>query len=111
MSGFDDFDVEIENSKESDPYTEIVTIATAGTPVTVTPSNGRVIRAFSLFPPKIGPNSGTNTFNRYILYSTDGGTTYKTLPVNEWVYEPGNITDIRIDASNDGMKCEVEIRS
>ena len=111
MGDYGDFDVEVENSKESDPYTEVVTITTAGVPQTVTPSNGNVIRAFTLYPPKIGPNSGTNTFNRYILYSTDAGTTFKTLPVNEWICEPGNMIDLRIDSSHDGMKAEVEIRS
>ena len=112
MADFEDFDIEIENSKESNPYTEIVTVATAGSAETVSAPGGLPIRAFTLFPPRLGPNVGTNTIGEYILYSTDGGTTYKTLSVNEWICEPGMIADgnLKIDASINGMKIEVEVR-
>lgn len=92
------------------PHTVVANIVTAGVPITITAPGSAPIRVFSLYAPRVGPNAGTNSINRYVIYSTDSGSTYKTLPVNEWIAEPGLVTDLRIDASHNGMKVEVEIR-
>lgn len=108
---FDDFDVELQNNKESDGEMFITTVATAGSPVTVTPTNGRPIQKAIIKVERIGPNSGTNSFNDYILYSTDGGSTFHTLRTNDYIALPGVFNDLRIDASKNGMVAEIEVRS
>lgn len=111
MAEFNDFDVEIQNEKDSDQESFIVEVITAGSPVTVTPTNARPVACAAIHVPSVGPNKGTNLIKDYILYSTDGGTVYHALKVNEYVALPGNFTDLRIDASKDGMKVTIEIRS
>lgn len=110
MAFFDDFDPtdNVANS-EAEPF--ITEVITAGTPVTVTPSTGRQIKQALIKVERIGPNSGTNTFLDYILYSVDGGTIFHTLRVNDFIVLPGLFDDLRIDASKDGMKAEIELRS
>jgi len=111
MGDFNDFDLEIENLRGSTPESFITTITTAGSPVTVSPSSGDSIKVAYVNVPLIGPNSTNNTINRYILYSTDSGTTYHTLRVNESINIPGVFQDLRIDSSHNGMKVEIEMRS
>ena len=108
---FDDFDIEIQNDTGSEPESAVITITTAGSPVTFTPTSARPIQTAFLNVPRVGPNSGTNLPNRYILYSINGGTVYHTLGVNESISLPGNFADLRLDASHDGMKVEVEVRT
>lgn len=109
--GFNDFDVEIQDKTGSEPESAIVTVTTAGTPVTFTPASTRPIQKAFLNVPRVGPNAGTNAVSRYILYSTDGGTNYHTLMVNESIAIPGIFSTIRINASHNGMKVEVEVRT
>lgn len=111
MADMQDFDIEVQNEIGSEPEQTVVTVTTAGSPVTFTPASGRAIQSAFIHAPRIGPNAGTNTFTRYILYSVDGGTTYHTLGINESISIPGNFTDLRIDASDNGMKAEVEVRT
>ena len=111
MAEFVDFDVEIQNERDSDAESSVVTVTTAGTPVTITPATGRPVSCASIHVPDVGPNVGTNTIQDYILYSTDGGTVFHVLKVNEFVGLPGNFADLRIDASKNGMKATVELRS
>lgn len=110
MADFGNFDP-TDNVANSDPESFIVTVPVAGSPQTVTPANGRFIQVAFINVPRLGPNAGTNANNDYILYSTDAGNTFHTLRTNESVSLPGIFTDLRIDASKDGMKAEVEIRS
>jgi hypothetical protein len=109
--GFDDFDLEYQNNKESDAEMFITTVALAGSPQIVTPSNGRPIQQAILKVERIGPNSGTNSFGDFILYSTDGGSTFHTLRTNDYIALPGVFADLQIDASKNGMVVEVEVRS
>jgi len=111
MGNFDDGDVEIQNEKDSDAESFIQEVVTAGVPQTVTPTTGRPVACAAIHVPDSGPNIGTNLVNDFILYSTDGGTVFHVLKVNEWVGLPGNFTDLRIDASKDGMKATIEFRS
>jgi len=111
MADMQDFDLEVQNERGSDAESFVVTVTTAGSEQTVTPSNGRAIGCASIHVPDAGPNVGTNIPNDYILYSTDGGTIYHQLKVNEFVGLPGNFTNIKIDASKNGMKATIEVRS
>jgi hypothetical protein len=111
VTGFQDFDIEIENSKDSDAEMFITAVPTAGSPVTVSASNLRPIRQAIIKVERIGPNSGTNGFGDYILYSTDGGSTFHTLRTNDFIVLPGVFADLRIDASKNGMVAEIEVRS
>lgn len=111
MADMEDFDVEIQNEKGSDPESLVVTVATATTAITVAPSNGKPIACAYIDVPSAGPNVGTNEFEDYILWSTDGGTVFHTLKVGEAIGMPGNFADLRIDASKNGMKATVELRS
>lgn len=111
MADFEDFDIEVQNEKDSDSESFVVTVATAGSEQTVTPSNSRPIGCAYIDVPSVGPNAGTNEFEDYILWSTDGGTIYHTLKVGEWVNIPGNFDNLKIDASKNGMKATVELRS
>lgn len=111
MADFNDFDIEIQNEKDSDSESFVATVTTAGSPVTITPTNLKTITCAYIHVPDAGPNVGTNTIGDYILYSTDGGSVFHQLKVNEWIGLPGNFSDIRIDASKDGMKATIETRS
>jgi hypothetical protein len=108
MANVKDFNIEFDNLRNSQPYAEIVEVVNAGTPVSFSPSG--TIVAVMINVPRIGPNAGTNTPNRYILYSVDGGLIYHTVPVSGYVALPGALDSIFIDASHDGMKAEVEAR-
>jgi len=94
-----------------EPEQNVTTVTTAGVPVTFTPSTGRNIQLLFINVPRVGPNAGTNITNRYIRYSTTGGSTYHTLMVNESIAIPGSFVDVRIDSSHDGMKAEIEVRT
>jgi hypothetical protein len=108
---FKDFDLEIENLKDSEPEQVVLEITTAGTPITFVPNSTKPIQNAFIQVPRIGPNSGTNSINRYILYNTDGGTVFHTLFVGESIAIPGIFSNLKIDASHNGMKVEVEVRS
>jgi len=94
-----------------EPQQSVVTVTTAGVPVTFTPSSGRNIQILFINVPRVGPNAGTNSPNRYIRYSTTAGATYHTLMVSESISIPGSFLDVRIDASHSGMKAEIEVRT
>lgn len=111
MSTFDDHDIEIADNKDSSVESTTLTVTTAGSPVTFTPASNKSIQCAFIHAPRVGPNAGTNSVGRYILYSIDSGTTYHTLMVNESIGIPGVFVDLRIDSSHDGMKAEIEIRS
>jgi hypothetical protein len=111
MADMQDFDLEIQNERGSDPESFVATVTTAGSPITITPTSGRPIACAAIHVPSAGPNVGTNVVEEYVLYSTDGGVVYHQLKVNEFVGLPGNFTDIRIDSSIDGMKATIELRS
>lgn len=111
MANMNDFDVEIQNEKDSDSESFIATVTTAGSAVTIIPSSSRPIACASIHVPDSGPNVGTNLIEDYILYSTDGGVVFHQLKVNEFVGLPGNFSDLRIDASKNGMKATIELRS
>ena len=111
MAEFQDFDIEVQDERGSEVESDVVTVTTAGVPQTFTPASTRIIQKAFINVPRVGPNSGTNSISRYILYSVDGGTTYHTLMVNESIAIPGNFTDLRIDSSHNGMKAEIEVRT
>ncbi len=108
---FNDFDIEIQNERGSDSESFIATVTTAGTAITITPTTGRPVACAYIDVPDAGPNVGTNIINDYILWSTDGGTVYHQLKVDESIGLPGNFTELKIDASKNGMKATVELRS
>jgi len=111
MADMNDFDIEIQNEKDSEAESFVVTVATVGVIQTIAPSNARPIGCAYIHVPDSGPNVGTNEVGDYLLYSTDGGTIFHVLKVNEWIGLPGNFTNLKFDASKNGMKATVEVRS
>lgn len=109
MAEFNDFDIEIENEKESTVEQFSGNVATAGVPVTITPSNGRPIKSFFIDVPSVMDIQAPNAIADGILYSMDGGTTYFSLSSGEWIYMPveAGITDLRIDTNNDGTTYQI----
>lgn len=105
MAEFNDFDIEIENDKESSSEHYNGSVATAGSPVTLTHTSGN-IKGFIVNNPTKGTNA--NGINDVLYISTDSGTTYLTI-------ERGanlsisliNIVDLRIDSNNNGVNYEV----
>ncbi len=107
MAEFNDFDVEIQDLKDSEPEPFNGNVATAATPVTITPTTGRIVKlAFINVPSKRDPDN-PNDINDAIKYSVDGGTIYQTLLSGESIYIPGNFTDLRLDTNENGTTYQV----
>lgn len=105
----DDFDVEIQDEKQSAPEHFNGDVATAGTPVVITPTSGNIVQLVLVKNPNKGPNK--NNPNDVLLVSIDGGTTYVSISRGEYSYFPGVFTDLKIDATANGAKYETVVWS
>lgn len=105
MADFDDFDVEIQDEKDSGPEQFNDTVATAGSPNTHTPTSTKQIQLAYLKNPNKGPNA--NSAQDVILFNIDGGTEFSALARGEYVYIAGVFDDLKIDANNNGVNYEV----
>ena len=81
---------------------------TAGTPVTITHSNGTGIRSALIDNPSKGPNANPASVD-VLLISFDGGTTWKSLGRGESLSITALFTDLRIDSDNGTINYEVII--
>lgn len=102
MTDFVDFDVEIQDTKESNGVHYNGAVAVAGVPASITPSSK--IQLVFIKNPNKGPNQ--NTPNVVILVSIDGTTNYISISRGEYVYIPGIFTTLKIDSTVNGGKYE-----
>lgn len=110
MAEFNDFDVEIQNKYDAEPEHFNGSVATAGSPVTITPTNGRDAQTATVLNPRRGPNANSNL--DVLLVSVDGGTTYISLGRGDSIRINANITaGVKIDANNNGTNYEVVVVS
>jgi len=102
MADFQDFDLELQNLKGSEPEKFKAQIPTAGAAVTLTPATGRpVTLAFIDVPSRRDPDN-PNGINDAVKYSIDGGNTFLTLLAGESIYIPGTFTDLQLDTNANG---------
>ena len=107
MNDFGDFDIEIQDNKNSSLESFIGSIATAGVPSTLTPTSRNSIRlAFINVQSKRDPDN-PNDINDAIKYSIDGGITYHTLLSGESIFIPGVFTNLKLDTNNNGTYYQV----
>ena len=109
MVEFNDFDVEIQNERDSNPEQFTKTVTTAGVSVSVTPTSGKPIQLLYVKNPSKGPNS--NNPIDVILVTVDGGANVTTVNRGEYVYIPGVFTSVSLDSNNDGTVAEVIVWS
>ena len=102
---FNDFDIEIQNEKDSKPEHINGSVTLAGTPITVTAGNGLPIQSALIINPRIGPNA--NASGIYLLVSSDGGANYTTVPRNGKLRICGVFDNIKIDSNTNGAKFEI----
>ena len=105
----DDFDVEVQDEKQSNPEHINGNVATAGSSQTITPSSGNKIQLAYIKNPNKGPNA--NGFQDVLLVSIDGSTNYTVISRGEYTFFPGVFDSIKIDTNNDGTKYEIIIWS
>lgn len=101
---FKDFDVEIQDDKENSPEHFNGSVATAGSPVSLSlTSTNPISHAFILNPSK-GTNA--NAINDVLLLNVDNGTTFITIARGESISLPVNGSSIKIDTNNNGTNYE-----
>jgi hypothetical protein len=109
MANFTDFDLEVENNKEAAPEHFNGTVATAGVPVTITPTNGNPISSAIIINQNKGPNA--NDINDLLYVNFTAGSTYTTIQRGGNLVISGSFTSIKIDTNVNGTKYEVIVVS
>ena len=109
MSEFDDFDVEIQDERDSDPEHFNSNVAVAGVPNSITPTSAKPIQLAYIKNPNKGVNA--NDPNDVLYINIDGTVNYTTISRGEYIYIPGVFTTLKIDTNNDGTKYEVIVWS
>lgn len=107
----EDFDVEIQDERDSDPEAFIGSVTTAGSPVTITPTNNKPIQEAYIECNSTRDPDNSNNINDAIKYSFDGGTNYLTLMAGESIPLSGIFLNLKIDANNDGVNYQVIVWS
>ena len=101
---FDDFDIEIQDQRGNTPEQINGSVTTAGVPVTITPSSGK-ITSIEVVNPNKGPNANSSAD---LLYVSFDGTTYATINRGGYKALEGVYLDsIKIDSNNNGVKYEI----
>lgn len=111
MADMQDFDIELQDDRMSDPEHFNGNVASAGTPVTITPTNSRPIQLAYIMCNSTRDPDNSNNINDAIKFSLDGGSTYSTLMSGESQYVPGVFDNIKIDASDDGVYYQIIVWS
>ena len=104
---FDDFDVEIQDEKDSQPEVSAGNTGTIGNVTTIAHSTGRQIKGTYIESPRIPPTVNPRT--SFLEYSIDGGTTYFALKRGEWISLPGVFDDLRLKSNATGTFYKVII--
>lgn len=105
MAEFNDFDVEIQDLKDSEPEQFNGEVTTAGSAVNLTPTSTKDITLALIKNPGRGPNS--NNILDVLLIIIDGGSNVLSLSRGESIYIPGVFTTLTIDATNNNTNYEV----
>jgi hypothetical protein len=103
---------ELLDEKDSTPEHFLVTVTTAGSPVSITPATAKPIQLALIKNPSKGANANTNP-NHVVYINIDGAGTPKFMSLNrgEYMFLPGLFTTLKIDASSNGVKAEVIVWS
>lgn len=109
MAEMDDFDVEVQDEKDSNPEHFEGAVATAGSPVSISPSNGKDIQLVFIHNPNKGDNS--NNFNDALYITLDGSANKTTIPRGASRYFPGIMSSIDVDSNNNGTNYEIIVWS
>ena len=107
MTDFNDFDLEISDDKNSTPENFSGSIATAGSPVTLTPTSTNPVQLAFVNVPSVRDPSAPNSLSDAIRVSLDGGTTYVTLMSGESQYFPGSFASLKLDTNANGTTYQV----
>lgn len=102
MANFSDFDLEVQDIKDAEPEHFNGNIATAGSSVTITPTNTRTIQFFHLSVPGVRDPDDANAISDAIKYSLDGGSTYDYLMSGESIFLPANVANLELDSNANG---------
>lgn len=105
MAEFEDFDIEVQDEKDTTPEHQNGQVTTAGTPASLTPTSTKAIQLAYVKNPNKGPNA--NGSQDVLLVSIDGGTTYTSVSRGEYAYFPGVFTTLKLDSNNNNVKYEV----
>ena len=108
MSDFKDFDVEVQNFRDSTPEQFNGTVTTAGSPNTITPTSTKPITKAFIQNPSKGTNA--NSILDVLYYSIDG-TSYASLTRGESITLPGIFNSILIDTNNNNTNYEIIVWS
>ena len=111
MTNFDDFDLEVQDEKDSAPEHFNGAVSISGTPLTIIPSSGKVIQLAFIKVPSVRHPTTPNSLNDAIKFSIDGGTTYMVLLSGESQYIPGIFTNLKLDTNVNGTYYEVIVWS
>ena len=112
MSGFDNFDVEIQNECDSTPEHFNGDLGTAGTVTTITPTSGKQIQFAIVVNP--GKGSDKNSNNDVIYASIDGtdpNTKRVTVNKNGRGRFNGLFTELKMTSNNNDTNYEVILYS
>ena len=102
---FEDFDLEIQDEKDSDPEQFNDTVTTAGTPKIESPTSAKPIQLALIKNPNKGPNA--NSSQDVLLIIIDGGSQVFSISRGEYVYFPGVFSSISIDTNTNGTNYEL----
>jgi len=111
MSEFDDFDVEVQDERDSDPEHFNGDVTTAGSPETVTPTSGKAVQLAFIQCNSTRDPVNDNNINDALYFSIDGGTTYVTLMAGENIFVPGVFTSIKLDTNTNGTYYQIIVWS
>lgn len=111
MVDFEDFDLEVQDERDSTPEHFSGSVTTAGSPVTITATSGKTIQYSFIMCNGTRDPWNDNNINDAIKFSIDGGSVWTTLMAGESQYIPGVHANIRIDASDDGVNYQVIVWS
>ena len=108
---FNDFDIEIEDKRGSDPEHFNGSVTTAGSSITITPNSGNTIKHFYVEVPGVRDPDNPNSIDDAIKISLDEGSTYITLMSGESLFLPGNVSNLKIDSNANGTYYRVIVWS
>ena len=105
MAEFGDFDIEVQDEKDAKGEQLVGVVTTAGTPVTIAPSNGKPFQGVEVACQAKGPNS--NPKNTWITVKTSSNTEVSTVVRGGWRFLPIVDDSIEIDSNTNGAKLEI----
>jgi uncharacterized protein YaiE (UPF0345 family) len=107
MADFDDHDIEIQDEKDSSPEHFNGNVASAGTPVTLTPTSAKPVQLAFIHCNSVRDPSNANAIGDAIKFSLDGGVSWTTLMSGESICVPGIYANLKLDTNENGTYYEV----